>query len=43
MLKGQWIESGQAVIAIEIPDETVDKKGIIFFKFSELEKAFYLV
>lgn len=28
MLKGQWIESGQAVIAIEIPDETVDKKAL---------------
>lgn len=28
MLKGQWIESGQAFIAIEIPDETIDRKAL---------------
>ena len=30
MLKGQWLESGQPFIAIEIPDESVDRKGIHF-------------
>ena len=36
MLKGQWLESGQPFIAIEIPDEAVDRKGmhIIYIKYS---------
>jgi len=28
MLKGQWLESGQPFIAIEIPDEAVDRKAL---------------